>query len=286
MRDRRTRGRAALRSGRLYAHRQTRLRRSLAAIVVVLLIFGAAACGGSDETGRQPTDAGGGKISGSITVFAAASLTEAFTKLGSQFEAIHLGTKVTLNFGASSALADQIAQGAPADVLATADNKNMATVRSKGRVDEPMTFAQNRLAIIVGRGNPKRIGALTDLAGPDVAFVLCAVEVPCGKLATEILKRAKVTAKPRSYEENVKAVVTRVTLGEADAGVVYASDVHAAGSKAVGVRIPAHQNTIATYPIAVVKKSTNPSTATAFSEFVRSAAGQRVLTGAGFLPKP
>ncbi len=264
--------------------RHERNRTTIAAIVVltVLALFGAG-CGKSTAPRDKPSD-DGRKVTGKVTVFAAASLTEAFSTLEKRFEKAHPGAKVTLNFGASSELVDQIGQGAPADILATADTKTMKTAVDAGKVGKPQTFARNRLAILVAPGNPKHIKTLADLADPGVAFVLCAPEVPCGKFGARILARAKVAAEPKSFEENVKAVVNRVVLGEADAGLVYVSDVKAAGAKAEGVNIPDAQNTIATYPIAVAQGSSNGATARAFVAYVRSAAGQRVLAADGFLP--
>lgn len=261
-----------------------RVRPLVAATWVSGVVLLTAACGGSDGP-RSQSIGRGGKVRGSISVSAAASLTEAFTTIAERFEAAHPGTGVTLNFGASSTLVDQIDQGAPADVIATADTKSLTALVAKGKVDEPQTFARNRLAILVGKGNPKHVSTLADLADPRLVLVLCAPEVPCGKFAAQVLAKAHVEAKPKSLEDNVKAVVTRVSLGEADAGLVYASDVVAArSSKAQGVPIPDDQNAVASYPIAAVKGSANEATARAFVAYVRSRAGQSVLDKDGFLP--
>jgi molybdate transport system substrate-binding protein len=252
-----------------------RLAAALAATALVL-----AGCGGGD-------DAGGGSAAGSpaeIKVFAAASLTAAFNELGPQFTAANGGTKVTFNFAGSQALATQIQQGAPADVFASADTTNMDKV--KDLVGDPQVFAGNLLQIVVEQGNPKGIKGLDDLAGKDVKVVLAAEEVPAGKYARQVLDRAGVTVQPVSLEDNVKAVVTKVSLGEADAGIVYVTDVTAGGDKVEGVDIPKDQNVVATYPIATVKASRNQDQAQAFVDLVRSAEGQQVLDKYGFLPPP
>jgi molybdate transport system substrate-binding protein len=248
--------------------------------------FGAA-CGddrSSDVSAPPATTTRQGKPTGKITVLAAASLTEAFTEMGKAFEADSPDTKVTFSFGASSTLATQANQGAPADLFASADEANMKKVTDAGNVADPTTFTRNRLAILVGKDNPKGIKALADFARGDVTFVLCAIEVPCGMFGQPALDKAGVTAKPKSYEENVKAVVTRVTFGEADAGVVYVTDAKAAGKSAQSVDIPGEHNVIAVYPIGVLKQASRPDVAAAFEAFVLSAAGQQIMTRYGFLP--
>jgi molybdate transport system substrate-binding protein len=244
--------------------------RALAAILGLVLAGGA--CGDGDD-----------KSTAEITVFAAASLTEAFGELGKAFEADNPGSKVTFSFGASSTLSQQIAQDAPADVLATADEASLERVVDAGAANAPRVFARNRLELAVGKGNPKALARLEDLTRPGIVFVLCAPEVPCGKFAAQALAKAGATAKPKSFEENVKAVLTKVSLGEADAGIVYVTDVRSAGARVEGVAIPDDQNVLATYPIAVLEKSKNPEGARTFVDFVLSAAGRRVLAGYGFL---
>jgi molybdate transport system substrate-binding protein len=201
------------------------------------------------------------------------------------FEARHRAVKVTFNFAGSSALAQQINQGAPADVFVSADETNMKKVTDAGNAANPKTVARNRLAILVEKGNPKAIAGLADLAKPGVVFVLCAAEVPCGKFGAAALAKAGVTAKPASLEENVKAVVSKVTLGEADAGIVYVTDVQAAGDKAQGVDIDiaADPALEAVYPIAVTTSSTNRAAAQAWIDYVLSAEGQKTLGTFGFL---
>jgi molybdate transport system substrate-binding protein len=251
---------------------RTRLAAVLAAMVLPL-----AGCGGG-----QP--AGGTSASpGELKVFAAASLTAAFGRLAER-SAANGGTRVTFNFAGSQALATQIQQGAPADVFASADTANMDKV--KDLVGDPQVFASNLLQIVVEQGNPKGIQGLDDLADPDLKVVLAAPDVPAGRYAAEILGRAGVTVKPVSQEDNVKAVVTKVSLGEADAGIVYVTDVTAGGGKVEGIDIPAGRNVVATYPIATVKASKAQDQAQAFMDLVRSPEGQQVLNRYGFLPPP
>jgi molybdate transport system substrate-binding protein len=255
---------------------RTRLAAALAVAALVL-----AGCGGDDESG---SGSGAAAPPGEINVFAAASLTAAFTEIGQQFTAANGGTKVTFNFAGSQALATQIQQAAPADVFASADLANMDKV--KDLVGTPQNFASNQLQIVVEKGNPRNVGTVEDLANSDLKVVLAAPEVPAGKYAAEILGKAGVTVKPVSEEDNVKAVVTKVSLGEADAGIVYVTDVTAGGDKVEGVEIPDQLNVLATYPIATVKASKAQDQAQAFMDLVLSAEGQQVLKEHGFLPPP
>jgi molybdate transport system substrate-binding protein len=251
----------------------------LAAVVAVAALV-LAACGGNDNT----SSGGSSGSANEIKVFAAASLTAAFTELGQQYTSANGGTKVTFNFAGSQALATQIQQAAPADVFASADTTNMDKV--KDLVGTPQNFASNLLQIVVEKGNPKGVKTLDDLANPDLKVVLAAPDVPAGKYAAEALNTAKVTVKPVSEEDNVKAVVTKVSLGEADAGIVYVTDVTAGGDKVEGVDIPQDQNVTATYPIATVKASKAQDKAQAFMDLVLSDQGQQVLKKYGFLPPP
>jgi molybdate transport system substrate-binding protein len=253
-----------------------RTRTRLAAVLAAAAL-GLAACGGGGSGGS------GGQSPAEIKVFAAASLTAAFTELGRRYTAAQ-GTKVTFNFAGSQALATQIGQGAPADVFASADLDNMAKV--KDLVGTPQSFASNRLAIVVEQGNPRGIRTLDDLAGGDVKVVLAAREVPAGRYAKQVLDRAGVKVTPVSQEDNVKAVVAKVSLGEADAGIVYATDVAAGGARVEGVDIPREQNVVATYPIATVKAGKAQDAAQAFMDLVLSGQGQQVLHRYGFLPPP
>jgi molybdate transport system substrate-binding protein len=251
----------------------------LAAVLAVAALV-LAACGGNDTT----SSGGSSGSANEIKVFAAASLTAAFNELGQQYTSANGGTKVTFNFAGSQALATQIQQGAPADVFASADIPNMDKV--KDLVGTPQNFASNQLQVVVEKGNPKNVATVKDLANRDLKVVLAAPDVPAGKYAAEILGKAGVTVKPVSQEDNVKAVVTKVSLGEADAGIVYVTDVTAGGDKVEGVDIPDDQNVLATYPIATVKASKAQDKAQAFMDLVLSAEGQQVLKQYGFLPPP
>ena len=253
-----------------------RTRTRLAAVLAAAAL-GLAACGGGGSGGS------GGQSPAEIKVFAAASLTAAFTELGRRYTAAQ-GTKVTFNFAGSQALATQIGQGAPADVFASADLDNMAKV--KDLVGTPQSFASNRLAIVVEQGNPRGIRTLDDLAGGDVKVVLAAREVPAGRYAKQVLDRAGVKVTPVSQEDSVKGVVAKVSLGEADAGIVYVTDVAAGGARVEGVDIPREQNVVATYPIATVKAGKAQDAAQAFMDLVLSGQGKEVLHRYGFLPPP
>jgi molybdate transport system substrate-binding protein len=255
---------------------------------LVLALFGlvASACGdddSSDPSSSDTTTTAGSTVSGEITVFAAASLTGSFTAIGEAFRKANPDAKVTFSFAASSALVQQINEGAPADVYASADQANMKKLTDAANsTDEPEVFATNELEIITGPGNPKGIAEVADLANPDLIVVTCGPDVPIGKYSAEVFTKAGVTVTPKSYEADVKAVVNKVTLGEADAGIVFATDVEAAGDKATGVEIPDDLNVIATYPIAVTKAVKNADVADAFVAFVLGDEGQAILADAGF----
>jgi len=257
-----------------------RSRSRLTAVLAVAALALAACGGGDDDSGGSS----GAASASEIKVFAAASLTAAFTKLGQDFTAANGGTKVTLNFAGSQALATQIQQGAPADVFASADTTNMDKV--KDLVGTPRNFASNLLQIVVEKGNPKGVKGLEDLDNPDLKVVLAAPDVPVGKYSQQALAKANVTVKPVSQEQDVKAVVSKVSLGEADAGIVYTTDVTAGGDKVEGVDIPEDQNVDATYPIATVKASKAQDQAQAFMDYVLSDQGQQVLKSYGFGPPP
>jgi molybdate transport system substrate-binding protein len=256
-----------------------RSRIRLAAVLAVAALV-LAACGGDDNS----SSGGSSGSANEIKVFAAASLTAAFTELGQRYTSANGGIKVTFNFAGSQALATQIRRAAPADVFASADTTNMDKL--KDLVGTPQNFASNLLQIVVEKGNSKAVKGLDDLANPDLKVVLAAPDVPAGKYAAEALNTAKVTVKPVSEEDNVKAVVTKVSLGEADAGIVYVTDVTAGGDKVQGVDIPKDQNVTATYPIATVKAGKAQDKAQAFMDLVLSDQGQQVLKQYGFLPPP
>ena len=220
-----------------------------------------------------------------LDVFAAASLTAAFQALGTAFEAQHPHIEVAFNFAGSPTLVRQILDGGPADVFASADVANMQRLSEERAIaGEPQTFARNRLQIIVARGNPKKIAGLADLARPGLIVVLSGETVPAGRYALEAFEKAGVTPPAGSREMDVKAVVSKVRLGEADAGIVYVTDVRAGGDKVEGVGLPEAQNVVAQYPIATVATSKHKEDAAAFIAFARSLAGQKVLGDFGFLP--
>jgi molybdate transport system substrate-binding protein len=258
-------------------------RLTAAAVGLVLVIAGCSSGGGSG-TRPSPSQSAVPTLSGSITVYAAASLTEAFTTIGTQFQAAHPGTKITFNFDASSTLATQIDQGAPADVFASAAPGTMTTVVQAGNAAAPTVFVTNRAEIATPPGNPKRIAAVADLARSGVKVALCDAAVPCGVVAASVLSKAGVSLTPASREENVKAALAKVEMNEVDAAIVYVTDVKAAGSKVVGVPIPDAQNASTQYPIAPLMHSRNRPLAQAFVGYVLSAAGIAVLTADGFAP--
>jgi len=207
-----------------------------------------------------------------------------FNQLGKGFERKYRGTTVTFNYGASNVLETQIEQGAPADVLATADTATADKLVAAGDVvKRPVVFASNLLELAVAKGNPKRIKTLADTVKPGVQLVLCAPTVPCGKFALQAYAKAGVTVPTVPTGQNVKDTLSKVRLGAADAAVVYVTDVKAATGQVAGVPIPAAQNVTARYPIALVKSSSNPTTAAAFISYVASTAGRATLMKFGFL---
>jgi len=244
--------------------------RSLAVLTAaaVVLVPALAGCGRSHDSDSK------------LTVFAAASLTEPFTALGKAFEKAHPGTTVVFSFGASSDLATQVSQGAPADVFATASTATMDQVA--GDVADRQDFAKNTMEIAVPTKNPGHVTSLQDLAKPGVKVAVCQAQVPCGTVAAAVFAKAKLHLTPVTEEADVKSVLTKVSLGEVDAGVVYVSDVKTAGSSVTGVPIPDAVNAVTTYPIATVKDSKNAKLAKDFEEFVLGADGQRALAAAGF----
>ena len=263
------------------------MRRTAIALLVGVVGLALAACGadgtdtGSGGTARG-TASGSASVSGDITVLAAASLTESFTALGKQFEAAHPGVEVTFGFAASSALATQITSGAPADVFASASATPMDAVVAAGAAADPRTFAKNAMEIAVPPDNPGQVTGVGSLASADVKTALCQPQVPCGTAAQSVFTNAKVTVTPVTLEPDVRSVLSKVQLGEVDAGVVYVTDVLAAGGKVRGVPIPDDVNASTSYPIAALTTSANAATAAAFVEYVLSPAGTSVLAAAGF----
>ncbi|MFF3886833.1 molybdate ABC transporter substrate-binding protein [Streptomyces sp. NPDC001914] len=272
------------------ARRTRRTTRTLQAAGVgaaVLLTLSACSSSDTSDADKAKTSASASsspKLSGTVTVFAAASLKESFTALGQQFEKAHPGTKVSFSFGGSDSLAASITGGAPADVFAAASPKTMAIVTDKGdAATTPETFVRNQLEIATLPGNPDKISSLKDLTKSGLKVVLCDKTVPCGAAAQKALDASDLKLTPVSYEQDVKSALTKVELKEADAAVVYKTDVKAAGDKVEGVEFPESADAINDYPIALLKDAPNTAAAKAFIDLVRSPEGQNVLTQAGFL---
>jgi molybdate transport system substrate-binding protein len=247
------------------------MRRPLAVLAVAGLL--AAGCGG-------PGGADGGRT---LTVFAAASLTDVFTALAEEFEADHPGVDVRTSFAGSSALVQQIANGAAADVFAAADEENMAKVTGAGlAAGTPEVFATNRLQIAVPPGNPAGITSFADLAADGVVVVVCAPQVPCGAATVEVQGSAGVALRPVSEEQDVRSVLGKVRAGEADAGLVYVTDVRSAGGAVTGIAFPEAVDAVNSYPIAVLADAPQPGLAEEFVALVRGAGGRAALDKAGF----
>ena len=244
-----------------------------------VLVVMAAACGGTAGTGSASPSG----LSGDISVFAAASLTDSFNAIGKAFETANPGVIVKFNFAGTPTLVTQIEQGAQADVFASADTTNMDRLKADGfTTGDPKTFAHNAIEIVVAPGNPKGITGLADLAKPGVIYISEAATVPAGRYSLQALDKAGVTVTPKSLETDVKSVVSKIELGEADAGIVYTTDVKAAGDKVTGVPIPDSDNVIATYPLVAVKGAPNATAGNAFIAYVLSSAGQSTLGSFGF----
>jgi molybdate transport system substrate-binding protein len=249
----------------------------IAAALAAVAAAGCSSSGSGSSSGASASPSGG-----TITVFAAASLTESFTQIGKQFEAAHPGDHVKFSFGPSSGLAEQITSGAPADVFASAAPANMDQVVSAGDAASPQNFAKNAMEVATPPDNPGNVESVNDLADDSVKVALCQPQVPCGVVAAEVFKNAGITVKPVTLQPDVKSVLTQVETGNVDAGMVYVTDVKAAGSKVKGVTIPASDNASTLYPIATISSSKNKSEAQAFMNYVLSSAGQQVLAAAGF----
>ncbi len=239
----------------------------------------AAACGGDDDA----SDAAGG---GDLTVLAASSLTESFDALEKSFEAEH-DVDVKISYDSSSVLAEQVIQGAPADVLATADERTMQQVVDEGMTDkDPQTFAENILTIVTPPDNPADITSMRDFESDDVDFAVCVPEAPCGNATAELMKLNGVDAQPATEEQNVKSVLTKVTLGEVDAGVVYVTDAHAAGDDVKAIAAKNASEVVNPYPIAVLDEASDSELAQEWVDLVLSKKGQQVLGSNGFQPAP
>ncbi|MFF1681212.1 molybdate ABC transporter substrate-binding protein [Streptomyces sp. NPDC058256] len=268
------------------ARRTRRTLRVAGAGAAALLALSACSSSDSDDSSvkSDTSSSASPELTGTVTVFAAASLKESFTTLGEDFEKAHPGTKVTFSFGGSDTLAASITGGAPADVFASASPKTMAIVTdAKDASGTPATFARNQLEIATLPGKPDKIASLKDLTKSGLKVVLCDKTVPCGAAAQKALDASDLKLTPVSYEQDVKSALTKVELKEADAAVVYKTDVNAAGDKVEGVDFPESADAINDYPITLLKDAPNAAAAKAFIALVQSAEGQQVLTAAGFL---
>jgi molybdate transport system substrate-binding protein len=260
-----------------------RAMRLLAVACVPALML--AACGDDDDddsASATEAPAGESTLEGDLTVFAAASLTDAFDEVGAAFEEANPDVSIEFNYGASSALREQILAGAPADVFASANTSNMDQVVDTGAATDPQDFVTNQLQIVVPAENPGGVAGLDAFADADLLIGLCAEEVPCGEFGREALANAQVTPSVDTNEPDVRALLTKVEAGELDAGIVYVTDVLAASDAVEGIDIPADVNVTATYPIAALSEAGNAEVAAAFVEFVLSDDGQEILESFGF----
>src|SRR4051794_16333003 len=249
-------------------------------LILVAVLLALAGCGSSSKS-----NASGPKLSGDLNVFAAASLTNAFTDEQDALKTLAPELSPMFNFAGTQQLVQHIQSGAPADVIASADEKNMQTLVDAGLVEAPKVFAKNKLEIAVAPGNPEHIQSLADLEKSGVVLVLADPSVPAGKYTRQAFDNAGLPApRPKSLELDVNATLAKLTSGEADAVVVYVTDVKAAGDKVQGVDIPANQNVIASYPIAALKDSKHLAAAEAFVNEMVASGGQQVLAARGFLP--
>ena len=248
--------------------------RCVAALAAAVLPTGCADAGGAAPPGD---------VSGTLTVFAASSLTDVFEDFGEQLTAEHRDLEIRFNFGSSSALATQLVEGAPADVFASANEPQMEVVTAEDLADgEPVVFTANVLQIAVPAGNPAGVTGLADFGRPELALGLCAPEVPCGSAAESVFAAAGITPRPDTLEEDVRAALTKVELGEVDAALVYATDVAAAGDAVEGIEFAEAEDAVNRYPICVLASAPNPQAAEAFLGVVRSREGQQALVDAGF----
>ncbi|MGZ4483047.1 MAG: molybdate ABC transporter substrate-binding protein [Nocardioidaceae bacterium] len=257
------------------------MKKTLALVLAVLVL--AAGCS-SGSSGDAPSGQGtGSPKSTTLTVLAASSLTVPFESLAKTFEQSHPGVHVRFSFDSSATLAEQVNQGAPADVLATADTTTMKTVTDAGgTAAKPQLFASNTLVLVVPKSNPAHIKTFSDITRPGVSYVMCVVSAPCGALTHTLLAANHVTAKPKSLEVDVKSVLSKVQLSEADAGFVYASDAKTAAGTVDPVTIPKTGQYVNEYPIAPLKHAQDAALAKDWVSLVLSAQGQKVLQNAGF----
>ena len=255
------------------------VRRIAAAAALLLVVSG---CGSSDE-GSSPSSTSSTDGGGKLIVFAAASLKKSFTEIGEQFKTDNPGTDIEFSFAGSSDLVTQLTQGAPADVFASADTKNMDKAAQAGLLaGDPVNFASNTLTIVVAPGNPKKVASFRDLTQPGLSVVVCAPQVPCGSATQKVEQAIGVQLNPVSEESQVTDVLNKVTTGQADAGLVYVTDAQGAGDKVTAVPFPESADAVNTYPIAVLEQSKDPEPARKFVDSVTGEAGQKVLNAAGF----
>jgi molybdate transport system substrate-binding protein len=258
------------------------MRRHLLAVVLALILTGCSSPTSSDSTAEGPA-VEGPALTGELTVFAAASLADVTDELSALLQADHPDLEVLVNLAGSQQLAGQLVEGAQADIYAAASDGPMGRVAQAGLLDgEPRTFARNRLEIAVEPGNPRGIAGLADLADDELVLVLAAPEVPAGQYAAEALDAVGVSVEPDSLEVDVRAALSKVALGEADAAIVYRTDVLAAGDRVSGLEIPAADNVLASYPIGLLRAAPNPRAARAFLDLLTSDRGRDVLLAAGF----
>ena len=262
------------------------LTRSVTAAVAATAALALSLTGCATQPAPGPSASESAATPRTLTVFAAASLTQTFTELAEQFEADHPGVTVSLVFDGSSGLAAQLTEGAPADVFAAANLTTMKTVVDAGLAEDPQVFVSNVLEIATPPGNPAGIQSFADLAGADVRLVVCAPEVPCGAATQKVEAATGVTLTPVSEENAVTDVLGKVTSGDADAGLVYATDVLSAGDAVDGIPFPEADQAVNDYPIAALKAAPQAELAAEFVEFILGATGQKVLTDAGFRPAP
>lgn len=258
----------------------------LAAAAVVGLLAGCASGTSASSPGASSPAASADELSGTVTVLAAASLTETFDALGDGFRRLHPKVTVQTSYGGSGALAQQIVQGAPADVFASAADAPMTTVTKAGLASDPTEFATNVLELIVPKGNPAHVRSLADLAKPGVKTILCDVSVPCGSAAQALLAKTGVSVQPVSLEQDVKQVLSKIELDEADAGLVYVTDAKSAAGRVTTVPVPEARSVINDYPIVVLKDAPNRKAAAAFVDYVLGPAGTKALRDAGFGAAP
>jgi molybdate transport system substrate-binding protein len=250
-------------------------------VLAALLLVGVTACDSGSQSAA--TSSGSAPAGGSLTVFAAASLKKTFTDIGEQFKTDNPGWKVDFTFAGSSDLVTQLTQGAKADAFASADTNNMDKASKAGLLaGAPVDFASNTLVIVTAPGNPKKVASFADLAKPDLSVVVCAAQVPCGSATKKVEDATKVTLNPVSEESSVTDVLTKVTSGQADAGVVYVTDAHGVGDKVTEVDFPESSAAVNTYPMGVLKTAADPDAAKKFVDLVTGEAGQKILSQAGF----